>query len=148
MENREIPDPGRPPYYSEAFFSIIKDVHKNTPLNVTWITLKQWYQILLEKGVTHTCDDQDSPPVLIKSNLEESRLDDDFSLSYRMTRLFGLSPDQKSFLFKLVQNLLPTRERLHRCKKSQSSSCLFCNEEVDLAEHLLSLSARNLSIIL
>ena len=138
LENREIPDPGRPPYYSEAFFSIIKDVHKNTPLNVTWITLKQWYQILLEKGVTHTCDDQDSPPVLIKSNLEESRLDDDFSLSYRMTRLFGLSPDQKSFLFKLVQNLLPTRERLHRCKKSQSSSCLFCNEEVDLAEHLLS----------
>ena len=41
----EIPDPGRPPYYSEAFFSTIKDVKKNTPLNVTWITLKQWYQL-------------------------------------------------------------------------------------------------------
>ena len=138
MEDRDIPDPGCPPYFSEAFFSTIKDVHKNSPLNVTWITLKQWYQLLLERGITHNSDDQDSPPVLIKSRLEESRPDADFSSSYRLSRLFGLSPDQKSFLFKLVQNLLPTRERLHRTRKSQSTSCTFCNEPEDILEHLFS----------
>ena len=37
---RDIPDPGRPPYYSESFFNTIKDVHENIPLNVIWITLK------------------------------------------------------------------------------------------------------------
>ena len=123
LEAREIPDPGRPPYYSEAFFSTIQYVHKNTPLNVTWITVKQWYQLLLERGITHTSDDHDSPPTLIKSRLEESRPDADFSCSYRLSRLVGLSPNQKSFLFKLVQNLLPTRERLHRTRKSPTLAC-------------------------
>ena len=75
LEAREIHDQGRPPYYSEAFFSTIKDVHKNTPLNVTWITVNQWYQLLLERLITHTSDDHDSPPTLIKSRLEESRPD-------------------------------------------------------------------------
>ena len=34
LEERDFPDPGRPPFYSSAFFSIIKDVKDNTPLNV------------------------------------------------------------------------------------------------------------------
>ena len=79
MQQREIPDPGRPPYFSDEFLATIKDVHENTPLNFTWITLKQWYQLLLERGLTHTSDDNDSPPVLIKSRLEESRPERVFS---------------------------------------------------------------------
>ena len=105
---------------------------------MTWVTLKQWYQLLLERGITHSSDDHDSPPVLLKSRLEESRPDADFSCSYRLSRLFGLSPDQKSFLFKLVQNLLPTRERLHRTRKSPIPACSFCNEPEDILEHLFS----------
>jgi thiol-disulfide isomerase/thioredoxin len=102
-----------------------------------WVTLKQWYQLLLERGVTHTSDDQDSPPVLITSRLEEASPDIAFSHSYRMARLFGLAPEQKSFLFKLTQNLLPTRERLHRTGKSPSPSCSFCDALQDTIEHLL-----------
>ena len=71
LGEREIADPGRPPYYSEEFFNIIKDTHFNTPLNVAWITLKQWYQILLERGVTHTTEAKDLPPILLTSRLEE-----------------------------------------------------------------------------
>ena len=125
LDEREIPDPGRPPYYSVAFFSIIKDVHQNTPLNVTWISVKQWCQLLIERGVTHTSDDHDSLPVLILSSLEESSPGTDFSNSYRMARLFGLSPEQKTFLFKMTQNLLPT------------PSCRFCDDPQDNIEHLL-----------
>ena len=138
LDERGTTNPGRPPYFSADFFAIIKDVHLNTPLNVVWITLKQWYQLLLERGTTHTSDDPDSPPVLILSKLEQSRPDVDYSLSYRMARLFGLSPDQKSFIFKMSQNLLPTRERLHRIGKSPSPLCSFCNGQDDTPDHLFS----------
>ena len=138
LEERHIADPGRPPYYSEEFFKIIKDTHFNSPLNVAWITLKQWYQILIERGVTHTTEAQDSPPILLPSHLEEKYPDINFPHNYGMCRLFGLSPEQKSFLFKMRQNLLPTRERLHRLGKIPSPSCRFCNHEQDTTEHLLS----------
>ena len=105
LDERESTNPGRHPYFSADF----KDVHQNTPLNVAWITLKQWYQLLLERGETHTSDDPDSPPVLILSRLEQSRPTIDYKHSYRMSRIFGLAPEQKSFLFKMIQNLLPTR---------------------------------------
>ena len=138
LEDRSITDPGKPPYYSSTFFSIIKDVHLNTALNVTWINVQQWYRILQEKGVTHTSDDLAVPPVLIASKLEEDHPEEDFQAPYALARQFGLSPDQKSFLFKLLQSLLPTRERLARLGKVQSPSCLFCEAEEDNTSHLLS----------
>ena len=137
LDDRDIDDPGRPPYYSECFFSIIKDIHLNTPLNVKWISVKQWYQLLLERGVTHTSQDPNSPPSIIPSKFEESNPDCDHSITYRMSRLFGLDQEQKSFLFKIIQNLLPTKERLHRLGKVQTSSCPFCENPVDNLEHLL-----------
>ena len=108
LEDRSIPDPGRPPYYTAEFFSIIRDVHTNTPLNVAWVTVKQWYQLLLERGVTHNSDDPDSPPTLIPSSAEERRPLVEFSTSYRLARQYGLAPEQKTFLFKMLQGLLPT----------------------------------------
>ena len=57
-----------------------------------------------------------------------------------MIRLFGLSPDQKSFLFKLVQNLIPTKERQHRCGKVATPSC---NDPEDNLEHLFSCPQSN-----
>ena len=51
LGQRDIPDPGCPPYYIVAFFSVIKDVHFSTPLNIIWITLKQWNQLLLEHEI-------------------------------------------------------------------------------------------------
>ena len=137
LGERLVEDPGRPPYYSEQFFSVIKFVHENTPLNLAWITVKQWYKILLEKGVTHNTDEQDSPPIIISSRLEELYPEKDFTHSYHMSRLFGLSPEQKSFLFKMLQNLLPTKERLHRLGKQPSSSCRFCNFPEDNLEHFI-----------
>ena len=51
--------------------------------------------------------------------------------------MFSLAPEQKSFLFKTTQNLLPTKERLHRSGKTPSPSCIFCNAPQDTLEHLL-----------
>ena len=41
-----------PPYYSQEFVNIIKDVKENTPLNPLSMTVKDWYRHLLEKEVT------------------------------------------------------------------------------------------------
>ena len=62
----------------------------------------------------------------------------DFSPSYRLARLFGLSPDLKSFLFKMVQNLLPTRERQRRCGRSPSPACIFCADPQGTTQHWFS----------
>ena len=105
---------------------------------MAWITVKQWYQILLERGITHTSDDPNSAPTIINSHLEESNPDIDFSNSYKMARIFGLTPDQKSFMFRMLQNLLPTRERQHRCGRSPSPACTFCGEPEDKIIHLFS----------
>ena len=86
LDDRSIPDPGKPPYYSSTFFSIITDVHLNTPLNVTWIDVKQWYRLLQEKGVTHSNDDPEVPPVLLASKLEEDHPEVDFQASYSLAR--------------------------------------------------------------
>ena len=95
---------------------------------------------MLERGVTHISDDHAAPPLLIASRIEQAYPEADLPSTYMLSRKFGLSPDQKSFLFKMVQSLLPTKERLARLGKVQSSICTFCEQEVDTTAHLLSCS--------
>ena len=53
------PDIAAPPYYSGNFFSIIREVKENTPLNPVHMTVREWYHYLLEKEVTmETVDDE------------------------------------------------------------------------------------------
>ena len=59
-----------------------------------------------------------------------------FQPVYHLSRVFGLTPDQKKFLFKMVQSPLPTRERLARIRKAASSACLYCDGN-DPTAHLL-----------
>ena len=138
LEERDFSCPGMPPFYSNTFFSIIKDVKENTPLNLAWVTVKQWYTLLMERGVTHTSDDHDAPPVLLTTRLEEDHPTMNLSLAYRLSQIFGLSPEQKTFNFKLMQSILPTRDRLSRIGKIASSSCLYCEGISDSTAHLLS----------
>jgi hypothetical protein len=110
----------------------------NSPLNVAWISVKDWYRILQEDGVTHNSKDTDSPAALLPTKLEENYLDVVFEDSYSLSRTFGLSPEQKSFLFKILQTLLPNKERLIRLGKVQSAACTFCEAAEDNTAHLLS----------
>ena len=91
LGERDITDPGRPPYYSAAFFSIIKEVKENTPLNVAHLSVKQWYRLLMEKEVTHTSDDPSSPPVLKPSKLETDHPMLDTTSSYLLHGLIFVS---------------------------------------------------------
>ena len=136
LKDRDIKNPGRPPYYSESFFDAICYVKNTTNLCLPMVTVKQWSKILVSRGVTHTIQ-QDSTPQLIPSRLELLYPEFDFEYSYKLMRLFGLSPEQKTFLFKMLHNLLPNKERLHKIKKSATPYCIFCPELlVDNIDHL------------
>ena len=79
------------------------------------------------------------PPLLIASKHELDHADVYMAATYRFARMFGLSPDQKAFIFKIVQTLLPTRERLVRLGKVWSQAFTFCDDqEVDNVGHFLS----------
>ena len=84
--------------------------------------------------------DPESPATLIPSILEERHPEVEWNTSRRIRRCPGLSPDQKSILWKLSENLLVTRERLNRVKKADTLFCLHCPGVTDDREHLLSCS--------
>ena len=52
LGDRTLPDPGMPPYYPASFFNTLCKVSQETPLNILNMSLKEWYQVLLEDNVT------------------------------------------------------------------------------------------------
>ena len=125
-EVEEFPNPGFTPYYTEDFFNIIKKVHQKTPLNPVMMSINQWYKYLLEQNVTMSEDDQGRRQ-LLRSRIEHLEPGVDWGESYRLARQKGLSPEQKSFLFKMIHQLLPVKERVHRIMPSKSPLCSQCS---------------------
>ena len=113
--------PPMPPYYSAFFFSSIKWVKENTPLNVSTMTTAQWYQVLLEKEVTMDMDNK-----YIMSRAELASPGTDWETCWRRARLKGLGSEATSFLWKLLHRLLPTEQRLGRILPNSSALCKYC----------------------
>ena len=129
LEEVSYPEPPRPPYYSLAFFNVIKEVKDRGPWNIIWMTLGQWYDHLLKRDKTHTISDPDDPPCLKPSRVEDLYPDICWERSHRLLRCKGLSPDHKSFLFLMMNDLLVTKERQFRLKKTPDPQCVYCQEE-------------------
>ena len=123
MEGETIlPDPGYTPYYDAKFFNVIKYVKDKTPLNPINMSTKEWYKLLLEQNMTKREVDQEGRLELIPCKVEERHPEVFWSETYRISRLRGLSPGTKSFLFWLVNvhTLLPSKERLHHLSQEVS----------------------------
>ena len=123
-----LPNPGTPPYYPPAFFSRIQQVHENSPLNITRMTLKQWYLLLLEDLVL--MNDTAGQREYLPSKVEQLHPDVDWTNTWRLARLPGLGSEHCSFLFRLLHNLLPTRERLNRINSSSTITCRLCQDNI------------------
>ena len=117
--------PSMPPYYSAYFFSSIKWVRENTPLNVCTMSTAQWYRVLLEKEVTMV-EENDNTTGFIMSRVERASPDTDWEGSWRRARTKGLGSEATSFLWKLLHQLLPTEQRLHRILPNNSELCKYC----------------------
>ena len=138
LPQKDIYDPGFPPYNSPEFFLTIRKVHESSPLNVATMTSSQWYTLLLEDNVTMTTPDKTSPRVYSPCRTELTSPDNDWNRTWRMARLKGLGPITTTFLWQLLHKLILTQERLNKISKNKnpSSNCQLCQQgEVDNLNH-------------
>ena len=125
--DRNIPNPGKPPYYSSEFFDAIRAVKSEGLLRLSGMNIGMWYRSLLERYVTHEVDEQGFQFDKL-SKAERQNPDTNWESSWLLSTLPGLDSIDTSFSFCLLHNLLPTQERLHRVlsntvTNSKQASC-------------------------
>ena len=93
---------------------------------------KEWYQFLLEDMCTMEVDNEENSRYKM-CRVERASPDTDWEGCWRLARLPGLGPDNTSFLFKMMHDLLPTQERLARTKPRASPACPMpgCQEAIE-----------------
>ena len=80
----------------------------------------------------------------LSSKVEAASPGTDWKKTWRLARLKGLGPEHTSFLFKLLQKILPTQERLHRTNNDVNPQCKATGcMEIDDLDHNLVLCPAN-----
>ena len=72
-----------------------------------------------------------------KCKAELDSPDTDWPISWSICRQPGVPPDLASFLWKVMLNILPTQERLHRMKISEVADCKQCSKPGTLQHELI-----------
>ena len=116
---------------------MISHVHHQTPLNVSHMSEKQWYQLLLESKVTMT--ETDESIQLIPCRAEIRNPGYDWESTWSRARMSGLGSELISFLLKVLHDLLPTQERIARTNPAVNGDCTLCvpNVKEDLVHALI-----------
>ena len=133
-----LPDPGLTPYYDQHFFETIRHYHEHSPLNISLMTIKQWYSVLMEDKVLMSPPTDDSPRALLPIRAETLSPTTDWPNSWRLSRMPGLESDLSSFLFKLLHKLLPTQDRVSRIVRAEAELrglCQLCHREFEDIYH-------------
>lgn len=120
--------PMMPPYYNQTFFDTIKKVVEDTPLNPIYMTVKQWYDFLIEEVTMETVD-MEGRQIPRKCRVELSYPDNDWAQSFHFSRLRGLSMEARSFSFKLLHQILPFNERLNQLLPNTNPECSLCHSQ-------------------
>ena len=119
---KSVPDPGNTPYYSVEFFNIIKDAW-NKDMSISTMKTKDWYSFILRPIIYDLASDS-----LIQCKAELANPLNDWPTSWRLARLNGLSSESSTFLWQLLHQILPTRDRLHKILPTvQSATCISCD---------------------
>ena len=124
MLNENLPNSALPPYYDKHFFDIIVTA-KEEGHDISIMTTKQWYKFLVEREVT-MLPINNEPPQLRPCRVELANPDTNWTDVWSKVRLPYLSSEVKSFAWKLLHNLLPSKGRLHEVNPTQSPNCRFC----------------------
>ena len=92
----------------------------------------QWYSLLIEDNITMHTPEAANSRQFRPSRAELAWPDNDWDNTWRLARLRGLGSAVKTFLWKLLHNLLPTQERVSRISKPENSSplCKLCHDQL------------------
>ena len=138
LHDTTVPELAPPPYYSMEFFETIKDVVDNSPLNPVQMTVKQWYRYLLEVNVTMEKVDDEGRMAVKKCKVEELNPSLNWQLSYYLGRLTGLTPEVKTFNFKMTHMILPCKERISQLLPNALPACNLCRaQETESITHAM-----------
>ena len=138
LKERDLVKPKLPPYYSEEMLDIISSVREEGMLNIKTMSVKLWYKHLLEVQVTHS--EPEDPSALVPCRVERLAPGIDWGRSWLAVCIPGLTPEMRSFLWKMLHCILPTQDRLHRMNMPNAPSplCVQCTAgELDDIEHAL-----------
>ena len=125
-EDYSIPDPGKNPYFNTEFYNKIKEAILKEK-NISKMTCKEWYSFILQSELEETGPNGENR--LIPCRVELKLELHDWSQSWRLARLKGLSSQCLSFLWKLLHELLPTKERQNRIlRNGNGANCAICGE--------------------
>lgn len=116
LEERDMLDPGLPPYYNQQFINDIKAAI-DLGLLVENMTAKDWYIFMLDRYVLKKSVEQDDGSFELESKLcraETARPDLEWGVIWARARMRGLSNESRTFLWRMLHNLHPTKERLNR----------------------------------
>ena len=143
-----LPDPGFSPYYDKDFFSLIQHYKTTCPMNISTMSIKQWYTMLLEDKILMSPATQDSPAALLPVRAESRNPNTDWPQVWQIARTRGLGPELVSFQFKLLHELLPTQERLARLGLNEDTPrlCLHCRLEAEDQAHCLFECTKNMGV--
>ena len=129
LGDTSLPDPGYLPYYPPSFFQTIRHVHLETPLNILSMTTGQWVRILTEDGLTMEMEGDQHQYIPCRAELKFPS--NNWTVSWTMCRLNGLGSDLASFNFKLLHDLLITRQRLHQITPAATALCSHCDAQAE-----------------
>ena len=107
------------------------------------MSCKEWYEFVLQSEIAEL--GPDGAPRLVACRVELQLPQHDWSRSWGLARLNGLSSSSISFLWKLLHQLLPTRERQSRILRGDNSAvCQVCDSgEVDNILHAFAKCSRS-----
>ena len=143
-----LPDPGFTPYYDKDFFSLIQHYKASTSLNITTMSIKHWYTMLLEDKVLMSPATQEEPAALLPIRAESKHPNTDWTQVWEITRTRGLGPELISFQLKMLHELFPTQERLARLNLNEDNPglCLHCRLETEDQVHALFDCIKNMGV--
>ena len=102
----------KPSFFPESMYALVKEAYRDLKSQIFILSAKQWQIRITENLITHVRDPATGSASLLPSPSEELWPAGDWSQSRLNLKLGGLSPDQKSTLFKLCNDLFPYTEQL------------------------------------
>ena len=148
MSEHSLPDPGFTPYYDREFFELIHHYKTLGSCNISTMSLKEWYVLLLEDKVLMSAATDASPSVLLPVRSETLHPDTNWAQVWQIGRTKGLGPELTSFQFKMIHCLLPTQERVARIGLNEGNPglCLHCRLDIETVPHSLIDCPRNMQV--
>ena len=148
MGEHSLPDPGFTPYYDRDFFQLIHHYKTASDLNISTLSIKQWYTLLLEDRVLMEDSVDGLPAVLVPVRAEALHPNTNWEQVWQIARIKGLGSELVSFQLKTLHNLLPTQERIARLglHDDQPGLCLHCRIDTEDLVHCFFACNKNMLV--